>query len=154
MKKYLCLLLLLFGLIGCIGGGTHGYIKSYRYDTSKDVLEKAVHQIIANNPATHQDTVKDYYNNDTTYVTMVVIDKGLHYTYTFRYYGSKEYWDTSKTSEIFIAYAYDQKRKGGSSGNGGVKWYNFRLKKKLTAPFEHEFISKVDSVLGMKHTEE
>ena len=149
----------LFGIVlmsfgACIGGGTHGCIKRYQYNTSKYILEKAVHQALLNNNIVIQDSVKDYYNDDTNYVSMKIGKKGLQYAYTFRYYGGKEYWDTSKISEIFIAYAYDENMNGGSAGNGGLKWYDFRLKKALTKPFEREFISKIDSVLGMKHTEE
>jgi hypothetical protein len=59
-----------------------------------------------------------------------------------------------KQASVFIAYAHDTKGHSGSSGNGGLKWYDFGLNKRLTEPFEKEFISKIDSVLKMKHTEE
>lgn len=154
MKQDLFVLIVLIGLSGCIGGGTHGYIKAYRYDVSKYVLEKGVHQIISESATVHQDSIKDYYNDDTNYIRISIIENGLPYDYTFRFYGGKEYWDTSRTSEIFIAYAYDKNRKGGSAGNGGVKPNDFMLKKKLTEPFEREFINKIDSLLKIKHREE
>jgi hypothetical protein len=154
MKKIAILLLCCASLWGCIGGGTHGYIKAYRYGTIKKELEKAIGQTIAQNPAIIKDSVKGYYNDDTSYVTVHIVEKGESYSYIFRYYGGKEYWDTSKTSEIFIAYAYDTKGNGGSSGNGGVKWNDFKLTKELIGPFERVFIMKIDSMIGIKHIEE
>jgi len=154
MKKLLLAVICICVLSGCIGGGTHGYIKRYRYNVSKYILEKNVRQIIAENAVIHQDSSKGYYNDDTSYVTLNIIEKDSPRTYTFHYYGGKEYWDASTTSAISIVYAYDGKGKGGSSGNGGIKWYNFKLKKRLTEPFEREFINKIDSTLGLKHTEE
>lgn len=154
MKQYLFVLVLGIGFTGCISGGTHGYIKGYHYNVTKDKLDKAVHQIIAGSLTIIRDSVNTYYNDSTNYISLGIIEKELPYTYVFRYYGGKEYWDTSKVSEIFIAYAYDKNRKGGSSGNGGIKWYDFNLKRNLTEPFEHEFIYKIDSLLGIKHVEE
>ena len=154
MKKDFFVLIVLIGLLGCIGGGTHGYIKRYRYNVSKYVLEKGVHQIISKSATVHQDSIKDYYNDDTNYIRINIIENGSPYAYTFHFYGGKEYWDSSKTSAISIAYAYDKNRKGGSAGNGGVKPNDFMLKKELAEPFEREFINKIDSVLGIKHREE
>lgn len=144
----------LFLLQSCIGGGTHGYIKSYRYDIPKCDLEKAVRQVILINPDIQQDSVKGYYNDDASYVSVSIANNGLRYTYVFRYYGGKEYWDTSKTSAIFIAYSYDEKREGGSSGNKGIKWYDFGLKQKLVDLFERELVNGIDSLLKLNHTEE
>lgn len=154
MKHFLLALLLGLGLMGCMGGGTHGSIKCYIYPTSKKELEKAVHHVILENSLIIQDTVKDYYNDDTNYISMSILIDGLPYTYTLKFGGSSQYWDTSKQASVFIAYAHDTKGHGGSSGNGGVKWYNFGLKKRLTEPFEKEFVNKIDSALGVKHTEE
>ena len=53
-----------------------------------------------------------------------------------------------------MSYAYDEKGKGGSSGNKGVKWFDFGLKKKLVEPFERELINGIDSILEMKHIEQ
>jgi hypothetical protein len=153
--KHLLFMLLLGGAFNaCIGGGTHGYIKGYRYFTSKYELEKAVHQVISESQVVKQDSAKDYYNDDTAYITININEKGLLYNYTFRFYGGKEYWDSSKSSEIFIAYAYDEKRNGGSEGNGGFRWYDNKLKHKLTAAFEREVVDKIDKVLGIYHFEE
>jgi len=150
--------ILIIATIACGGclyeAGTHGYIKRYRYGTSKYTLEMVVRNVISMNPNIHQDSVKGYYNDDTGYITMDIVEKEHTYTYTFHFYGGKEYWDTSRTSAISIAYAHNEKREGGSTGSGGIKWYDFKLKSELTEPFEREFIYKVDSVLRMKHTEE
>jgi hypothetical protein len=68
--------------------------------------------------------------------------------YTFRYYGGEEHWKTSKTSEIFICWAYDEFGKGGSEGNGGVdsKTLNY-----LTGVFEKELVSNIDKKLNLIH---
>lgn len=151
-KRIIVLCFTLICISGCIGGGTHGYIKAYRYAVPKYELEKAVRQVIVNNPNVYQDTVKDYYNDDTGYVTVFIKEKGT-YEYTFRYYGGKEYWDTSRGSEIFIAYAWDEKRRGGSEG-GRIKEHGAKFIHDLIQPFEKEFVLKIDSILGMKHTEQ
>lgn len=77
------------------------------------------------------------------------------YEFIFIYYGDPEDWDTAKTSEIFIAYAWDENtHEGGSVGNGGVTWYKLTLKNRLIKVFESEFISKVDKELGVAHKEQ
>ncbi len=139
---------------GCLGGGTHGSIKCYIYDTPKYALEKAVHNIISQNPNIHQDSIKEYYNDDTTYITMSILYEEQSYRYIYRFGGGKQDWDTAKVSSVFIAYAYNSKGVGGSAGNGGVKWYYFKLRRELIEPFEQEFISKIDKELGIKHTED
>lgn len=145
---------LLICLNSCIGAGTHGSIKKYEYKVPKYILEKAVHDVIARGGTIHQDTIQNEYNDNTRYITLLIGENTHLYTYVFRFYGGAEYWDTSKTSKIMIAYAYNEKREGGSEGNGGVKRYNFKLRKELTVPFEREFILKVDKELGIHHTED
>lgn len=141
-------------LVGCIGAGTHGSIKHYEYNVSKYSLEKAVNYVIGQSNTIHQDSIKDYYNDDSTYVTIQIVYGDVDNKYTFRYGGDAEYWDTSKFASLSIAYAHNKKGEGGSKGNGGVKWYDYELKKELTVPFERELISKVDKELNMKHKEQ
>lgn len=149
-----CSVYLLICFNSCIGAGTHGSIKKYDYKTPKYKLEKAVHDVIARGGTIHQDTIKNEYNDGIRYITLLITENTHSYQYTFRFYGGKEYWDTSKISAISISYAYNEKREGGSEGNGGVKRYNLKLRKELTLPFEREFISKIDKELGINHTEE
>ena len=169
-----CAILLLL-LTGCIGGGTHGSIKGYRYAVRKDILQKAIMDIIKHNPNIHRDTSLDYlgssplldsdtcyeyqernnyYNDIKHYVTITIFSGKDTNEYTFRYYGPDEQWKSENSSEIFICYAHDKNRNGGSEGNGGVNWRTPSLKKKLTSVFEKELISQVDKMLSMKHTEE
>lgn len=135
---------------GCLEGGTHGYIKRYRYKVPKKELEKVVHQVLLISPSILQDSVKGYYNDDTRYVTLTIKYNSLPYEYIFHFYGGKQYWDTSRTSAISISYAYDEMRNGGDE-HGGI---DEKLKERLVAPFEREFVSKIDSILGMMHAEE
>jgi hypothetical protein len=167
---------LLFLLTGCImGAGTHGSIKSYTYEVPKDTLQKAIMNIIEHDPNIHRDTSLDYlgssplldsgalgnysandnfYNDIKHYVTISIMSGPDTNEYTFRYYGPDEQWKTENSSGIFICYAYDRHRNGGSEGNGGVTWRTPSLKKKLTSVFEKELMSKVDKALKMNHTEE
>jgi hypothetical protein len=81
--------------MGCMGGGMHGSIKCYIYPTSKKELKKAVHHVILENSLIIQDTIKDYYNDDTNYISMSILNDGLPYAYTLKFGGSSQYWDTS-----------------------------------------------------------
>jgi len=139
----------------CSTAGTHGSIKGYEYPTSKGNLENAINEVINENPEINRpDTTseKDYYNTGG-YIT-ISISAPEKYNYTFRFYGGEEHWLSSPNkSEIFICYAHDNEGNGGSEGGGGVEWYKFGVKTKLTEYFEKNFISKLDSKLGMKHIE-
>lgn len=159
IKKYFFLFLVLIGLYSCFTAGTHGIIKSYQYPVAKHTLQNAVQKVIDRNGNILRDKLKayndstkmDYYNDGDNYITITIIKNQLQNRYTFKYGGDKEYWDTSKFSNIFICYAFDKDGKGGSEGNGGFPWYKFGLKKKLVELFEKEFVNKVDTVLGQKY---
>lgn len=151
MKKLLFILFCAYVLIGCLGGGTHGSIECYQYQVSKKELEKAVSKVISITPTIKQDSVRGYYNDDTTYITIKLIENNGVSGYIFHYHGDKEYWVKSKKSSISIAYAHNKEGRGGSSGNGGVKWYDFKLKEELTGVFERGFIEKIDQELKLKH---
>ena len=171
-KKYFFFLFaILFGMTGCFfSAGTHGSLKNYQYNMSKYELEKAVNYVINENPKIQRDSVEyvyyyyvdmatdsqridtviEHYNDGENYLTITIeTDKGKC-EYIFRYYGDKSYWDSSKTSEIFICYAYDEVRNGGSEGNDGVDRDTLKY---LTEIFEKEFINKIDEKLGLNHIE-
>jgi hypothetical protein len=152
MKKLLFIFLSPYFFIGCMGGGTHGSIECYQYQVSKSELERAVKKVILTTKTIKQDSVKDYYNDDTTYVKIIVIENNEMSEYIFHYYGDREYWVSSKISSLSISYAHNKDGKGGSSGNGGVKWYNFGLKKELIGVFERGFIEKLDKELKINHS--
>ncbi len=158
-------LLIIFLLSSCVGAGTHGSIKGYEYSVSKYRLEKIIDKIILKNNNVYRDTIRNYmvditdgksdtiysnyYNDGKNYITVVISQEAGNYRYIFRYLGDSTYWDSSETSEIFIAYAYDENNRGGSEGNGGVTWYKPFLKKKLVTVFEKEFIEKINKELGV-----
>lgn len=167
--KILLVPIVIFFFSGCIGGGTHGSIKAYRYTVKKEILEKAVESVIANSGNIKKDSVKyhivtvdggqkdtfwdNHFNDTTNYVTIFVKDENASYKYTFHYYGDKEYWDTATTSAISIAYAYNANNEDGSEG-GRIKEHGSQFIHELIKPFEKEFINKVDERLKMKHTDE
>ena len=140
-------------LTSCLGGGTHSSIKAYQYQISKYSLDSAVQKVLKINPNINQDTTKDYYNDLHTYVTIEIGQPDGKYEYTFRYGDDSTYWDTSHNlSDLFICYAHDPGKNGGSEGNSGLTWRNRSLKRKLIKPFETEFISKLDSTVNMTST--
>lgn len=148
---------------GCMTAGTHGSLKSYEFTANKYFLQKAVEKIIASSENIKRDTAKNYiidktnnrndtifdnhYNDGDTYVSVRIKSEGDYYDYTFRYAGDKDYWETSMTSNLSIAYAYDKDGNGGSEGNGGVGW---TLKSKALKIFERELISKIEKELNQK----
>lgn len=141
--------ILIFSIFGCTGGGTHGTIKSYQFNSNKYELEKIVNDVFAENGnVLRKDTVKDYYNNDSIYITFHIFKGEIENEYIIRYYGKKEDWDSSKVSSIFIAYAYTKDRRGGSAGNDGVGTFDNTLLKELVDPFEQEFISRINSKIN------
>ncbi|MES2656177.1 MAG: hypothetical protein V4620_11350 [Bacteroidota bacterium] len=165
-KILVCLTILIPFLTGCfIGAGTHGSLKGYQYSTTKDKLDSAVMFVIKNNPNINRNTnnvnyivdqtdgkndtiIDNYYNDGKSYLTIKIkTDKGQN-EYTFRYYGGEEDWKTATTSEIFICYAYDELRKGGSEGNGGI---DSKTLKHLTEIFEKELVSNIDKQLNLTH---
>lgn len=133
-------------------GGTHGQIKCYQFPVPKSRLEEVVRNIIRNDSMVIQDPNKGYYNDDTMYVRVKIMEDSLISEYIFHYYGDKNYWMSSRTSIISISYACDNERNGGSSGNGDVKWYDFSLRNELTDVFERGLILKIDKEIGATHT--
>ena len=148
--KYILFLALL--LLGCgINGGTHGSIKGYRYNIPKDKLQEGINTVISKSQNIIRDTTTNYYNDGENYLTIKIRKEDVENTYTFRFYGKKEDWDTSKSSEIFIAYAHDKEGNGGSEGDGGLSGQREKLKKELVSIFEGEFINKLDREVGQNH---
>ncbi len=145
--------MLLGGFCGCIEGGTHGAIKRFGFNVSKFALQKSVDKVIRTNHNLIRDSIKDYYNDSTSYVTLSIVHGFDSFKYVFRYYGDSNYWDTSKESELFIAYAYDNFNRGGSEGNGGVGWTKFKLKKQIVDVFKVEFIQRLEKDLNIKSKE-
>jgi hypothetical protein len=154
-------------LTGCIlfGTGGHGSLKSYEYNVAKDKLEAAVNFVVKTNPNIYQDTIgiaiptfkpgvgKDTiydnsYNDGATYLRVFIFGVDFKNKYTFRYSGTKEHWDTSNTSSIFIVSAFDNQGNGGSEG--GV---NKKLLKKFTDVFEMELVDNINKQLKSKPTE-
>ncbi len=169
MKRVINILIFIIlaaSLTGCfIGAGTHGSLKGYQYQTTKDKLDSAVMYVIKNNPNIYRDTIgnkfladvgngkqdtiiDNSYNDGHEYVSIKIKTEKGQCGYTFRYYGGEDHWKTSKTSEIFICWAYDEFGKGGSEGNGGVE---SKTLNHLTELFEKELVSNIDKKLNLTH---
>jgi len=149
----------------CIDGGTHGSISEYCYDTKHSELRSAVDNVLGSNRSVLQkdttknvliflrngtsDTVVSKHPDALAYVDFKIIHHRAAFRYKIHYSGSEIDWDTSKTSCLSIAYAWDEDGHGGSAGDGGVNWSTPHLKQKLLAVFESEFIQRVDSALDV-----
>ena len=141
--------------------GTHGSIKAYQYPVPKYLLDTAIKQIISSNKNIIRSTTKayddstknDYYNDGKRYVSITIKNDISTIDYTLQFTGEDDFWDTSKISFLSIAYATDNKGNGGSKGHGDFPWYKFKLKKRVTSLLENELLSKVDSLLGKKHSD-
>ena len=149
------LLLILVNFFGCLTAGTHGSIKAYVFPVPKNVLQKTINDVIEKELNLQVAPITDtfnskYYNDGERYITINIKVNGGHNEYIFQYIGDKENWDTSKNSEISIAYAFDKDNKGGSEGDGKLSFYKFELRKKLIDVFENEFIDKIDTMLKQK----
>jgi hypothetical protein len=161
--------LLIFIFSGCGGAGS---IKGYRYATTKYNLQKAVMTVIKNSPNIYRDSTMDktvdpsietrykdsnvdlaagnnYYNDVINYVTITITDGQTKDEFTFRYYGDQEYWNSSPSSEIFIVYAFDKFRKGGSDGHGDL---STKMEKEFTDIFESQFVAKLNKELHLEPT--
>ena len=155
----LVFIIFIFSLGYMFSGGTHGSIKGYQYPVSKERLEEAIQHVILENKTLErppEDTVvyvdKDYYNHDGYLRLSIIAPDTFHYI--IRFYGDQQYWkQNTHASEIFICYANDNLGNGGSEGLGGVEWYKWGIKDKLTDYFEKNFIEKLDKKLGVKHEE-
>lgn len=154
-----CCLILVISFSGCLSAGTHGSLKTYTFSVPKSRLQTAVERVISSDkniiPSTsrawNDSTKNDYYNDGINYITFSI--KGTRSTvdYTLQFVVAAEVLDTSKESELSIAYAWDNEENGGSQGRGDFPWYKFKLRKEVTSLLENEFLTKVDSLLGKKH---
>lgn len=150
-----------------MGTGTHGSLKGNQYQTTKAKLDSAVMFVVKTNQNINRDTIgnkilanvgngkqdaiiDNSWNDGHEYVSIKIKTGKGNCEYTFRYYGGPEDWDTSKTSEIFICWAYDEFGKGGSEGNGGV---DRKTLKHLTDIFENELVDKIDNKLKLTRIE-
>jgi hypothetical protein len=168
MKKTISKLLL-FALIGnlysCLTAGTHGSIKDYNFLVPKNSLQKIAEEVISENPDIQKDTTKNYivnitdgkndtisnnrYSDDDNYVTVKISNTINNEVgeFTFQYVGDQKNWDTSKSSSLSIAYAFDEKGNGGSNQNGDLT-SNLELRTKLITLFESKFIDRINKKLG------
>lgn len=92
----------------------------------------------------------NYYNDGTNYFTIHIFEKNVDYKFVVRYYGDSTYWDTSRHSEIFVAFATENGR-GGSVGHDDFAGENRKIKQLLIDVFEREFIDTLDKMIGSNH---
>jgi hypothetical protein len=151
--------IIVISFFGCLSAGTHGSIKAYKFAVSASRLHSAVDQAISSNQniirsisiAWNDSTKEDYYNDGISYITFSIKGDRSTVEYTLHFVEAPEILDSTKESELSIAYACDNEGNGGSKGRGDFPWYKFELRKEVTSLLENDFLNKVDSLLGKKH---
>jgi hypothetical protein len=139
--------------MGCLTGGTHGSLKAFKFSVPKSILQNKVEEVINQNPKIAIAPItgtftSQYYNDGIRYVSINIADSEDSLEYVFQYSGTDVDWDTSKTSTISIAYAFDQAGNGGSEGSNNFKWYNSKAKQRLVSVFEKELVSPLRQKLS------
>lgn len=90
----------------CATAGTHGFIKFYRYHTSKYQLQQYINSVFANSPEFQVPKGDSLYDNSGPYFNCYLVDEYGPEVFIVRYYGDKSDWDKSPNEcEIFITYA-------------------------------------------------
>ncbi|MBL4657718.1 MAG: hypothetical protein JKX73_06935 [Flavobacteriales bacterium] len=143
--------------VGCFSAGTHGSIKSYEYNLTKDSLQNIIDMVISESPNVYKDTVitfqymiendsifDTYYKDGIRYETIYITTSNEKVEYIFNYTGTEESWTTSSTSSISICYAYNDKGEGGSQGNGKL---SRSAKKRFVEIFESELIKPLEELM-------
>lgn len=155
-RKRVILILAFIGVVttelGCLTAGTHGSIKSYDFSVPKPELQIAMSKVIRQGSNIRVAPISDtftskYYNDSVRYLTLKIGDSLKFNEYIIQFTGDKESWETARSSEISIAYAYDTNGNGGSIGNGRFQSLNTDIRNAIISLFESEFVDKIDSVL-------
>ncbi|MEO6831335.1 MAG: hypothetical protein ABI378_03640 [Chitinophagaceae bacterium] len=118
MMQSLSVTLLALIISGCMGVGSHGSIEAYQYAVPKSKLQNVVYSVIIASPNIKQDTLRDYYNNDSVYLTIQISEPGISNNYTIRFYDWKQGVDSTEYSSISIAYAFNKNIKEVAWGMG------------------------------------
>ncbi|MEJ7559292.1 MAG: hypothetical protein WKF66_13360 [Pedobacter sp.] len=128
--------------------GTHGFIQRYKFNTSKADLEQAIKSVLKNNTTFLQEDQIAKANNESGYMTIFIKSEGDKYGFRIRYYGDEQHWETSSTSEIFIASA----RINGIGGKDSDEAMTEELKAKLLKVFQERFVNLVVQTLQSEST--
>ena len=137
---YSYLVILIF-ILSC--AGTHGFIQRYKFNTTKSVLEKTIKLVLSSNTTFLKEDEIAKLNDQPGYMTIFIKFEGDKYGFRIRYYGDEQHWNTSNTSEIFIASA----RINGIGGKNDDESMTDELKFKLLKVFEERFINLIKQEL-------
>lgn len=173
--KSIVILWLLYLTSSIIGCGSAEAVKGYRYQTTKDNLEKAVRNVIKNNPNIYFDSTTtkrvdsinlenknrwtamdsaNYYDNLNAYVRIKIKVGEAENDYLFRYLGDKHYWENSTSSGIFLSEAHNKYGKGLSQGHNENGQFKSKMARELTKLFETELVDKIDKELNLEHIDD
>ena len=139
------LLIIYLKISSCLTAGTHGSLDAYTFPVNKYILQKTVNDMFAKDSGLIRSPITDsftskYYNDGERYLTVKIRSGQELNEYIFQYTGDKAYWDTSKTSEISLAYAIDTNGDGGSKESNDI---SVKLHHHLIRVFKAEFIDKI-----------
>lgn len=164
--------LLLASFYFITGCGSAEAIEQYNFPVKKEVLEKAVTQVLNTNtnPDLIWDTTdivlkkyrKEYKNSPETdtirptdftgvFFWITINDKGIQNHYSIRYLGDERYWKTSAHSALFISAIWNNAgldlRQGQNVGD-----FSSADAEKAKALFEKVILAELDKQLNIKHT--
>ncbi|MCW3123981.1 MAG: hypothetical protein JWQ38_3473 [Flavipsychrobacter sp.] len=165
---FVLILIVLYGvhLMSTFNGGA-GALSTYKYPITKYELEKAVNSILKSYPNISRDSTVSFvsydsttqvttysldstnsakreidYYNDGIYTLRIKIRKdSIFHEYFIRYYGDSSSWNRSDESELGITYA--------DGYSEGQRKPDNKIREKLIALFESDFIDRVDKELGI-----
>lgn len=127
----------------CATGGTHGFIKFYRYSTSKYQLQQYIDSVFTYYPDLK--VPKDspaYIDEWDPYFSCYLIDKNGPEIFTVHYYGDKKYWQEHQSSAriaLIAAGPVDQVKRD--------KDLSSSERDRLIDKFETGFINKLNHYL-------
>lgn len=143
MKRYQVLLIVAVGLFCfCSCAGTHGKIKSYEINSSKNEVKKAMIKI-----AEGMDNITFYDNTDDSgikrkgYIDIKIETDKLNRNYKIHFYGGEKFWEENPNFCIFSII----KINGSTDKQFGIWSKDKRISIEL---FENEFLPKLENMLG------
>lgn len=138
-------------LTGCVYSGTDGRIKGYTYPLRQSIVAKALWSSIDSERHIFADSLLPYDSVTKNIEIYIVGNHDSVFSYRLGFVEGAQ-WDTTKKSELVIVRAY-KGYEGGSEGRGDFDG-KAKLKIELVKFFEKKVISRIDSVLHVRRTED
>lgn len=136
--------------------GTHGSIKEYSYNISKENLELIIYEVIEESREIILIPDTNFYFDSHTsefmkeYMTIEILEDTVSRLYKFRFYGNRDYWNNHPfNSEIFISHVKDS-RDVKFSIDSDFNWLYDKHRNGFIDVFERCFIKKLNKKIAAK----